>query len=743
MENKSVDAGDRFENEVPKLPGGSVVFLNGPGGCIAGDTVLRIRRGKTKKLYRYTIEEFFNYFHGGRRKGLKFNWSSKPTQMMSHESQTGKVDYYDVENVIYSGVKPTIRIKTDGGRELTCTRCHPLLTPEGYIKAGDLAIGSAIVVRGSLKTIPTGKKRGRSKRVTVEGLKYYSSGYRKFVKDKLTGKVYEYQRSQRARLVIEAGMNGMHLDEYVHKLKTDPDFVYVTLDKTLVVHHKNENPMDDRPDNLQVMTKKEHDLHHAGINPFNKIWTGEDRISSIEDGESIKTYDIKMSDAHPNFILENGLIIHNSGKTYRLNRVTESLSNVLVVAFTGNAALLARGATAHSTFGIPTDGILDPNIPPSGVQRRRYTDKSTRFFGKKKTAVLAAASWIVVDEASMMRCDMLDFMDKVMRNAKKKPEVPFGGANVILVGDRGQIPPVITAKDRVALCRYDYEAPFDALSAKVFETIKIKMYHLTKIWRQENPIEANILCRVRTGTQTQADLDAINHNIREAAPLGATTLCATNAAVNRINERKLNELSGKLYTFTSKKSGSLKKKIKDAPIQLKIGARVIIQSNGESGSGVNKLKFTNGDQGVFEGVDKHGRLIIHRDRDGEHIYLKHKKLEDIDYYTKEELDYTEDGGEIVRDVICEKVKGRFSQFPVRLGYAMTGHKSQGQTLNKVHIVLGNRRSRVLDQEGVVYVMLSRVTSLKNLSLDRELTMADIKANPKLKDEERDQQFELL
>jgi len=477
--------------------------------------------------------------------------------------------------------------------------------------------------------------------------------------------------------------------------------------------------------------------------------------------EQFQTAVMKASKGEVFFLTGGGGV----GKTHELKKVVEKLTNVVIFAFTGDAALLARGKTGNSTFGIPTDKRWNPAIRTAyAIDKARSTDKYTKGFrGRycKKTKkfkksnrqqVLEACNYLVCDESSMAPGDHGDSIDVIMRDAKKEPHLPFGGCVVILVGDRGQIPPVIDKDDEKTLLGYGYKAPFDFFTARVFEKVEIQRFQLTKIHRQKNLIDGNRLNRVRIGSQTQQDLDRFNENICSVAPEGATVLCCENKDAARINSEKLRTLNGSLYSFKTRLTGTLLKKHNakekkigrriDTSIYLKKNCRVIVASNGTCHHDGPYLDYVNGDQGTFHGVTPKGKLIVYIPRLRAEIYISVKKLEDVQQsVVKDGLKKINDRGEeMVSDLLVEKVVGTYQQFPIRLGYAMSGHKAQGKTLTRVHIYLGkDYRSPVLKTYGYIYVLLSRVTSLDNLSLDRELEMEDIMTSPELIKEEAQQQ----
>jgi hypothetical protein len=254
---------------------------------------------------------------------------------------------------------------------------------------------------------------------------------------------------------------------------------------------------------------------------------------------------------------------------------------------------------------------------------------------------------------------------------------------------------------------------------------------LSKIYRQSNPIEGAVLSRIREGTQTDIDLRILNSRIGNA-PWDATTLSPYNRIVDSINQARYDSLTTDAYEFHSKKTGTYK--TASGPLndilRLKEGCRVLIKSNMKYPiKGIDQV-VVNGDSGAFLGVDKHDRLVILRDSDGEEVYVKPKKFEKPRVKAVENED-----GEVE---LVESIAGKFTQYPVVLGYAMTIHKSQGSTMNRVHLELPSGKPFA---PGLLYVALSRVRSFKDLTLSREIRHSDIVPPVGLKTA-RTQQYEL-
>jgi len=255
-------------------------------------------------------------------------------------------------------------------------------------------------------------------------------------------------------------------------------------------------------------------------------------------------------------------------------------------------------------------------------------------------------------------------------------------------------------------------------------------FYLTRIFRQENPLESRILSRIRTGTQTDMDLEEINkrvlpqpHNALILTPFTATRDWDNQVGLGAIQTRRL-------FEFHSTRTGTMrKKKFKGIPdvLMLKMGCRVVIKNNMNYKVKGIEQRVVNGETGTFQGVDKYERLIILRDRDQEHVYVKAKKFEDI----KHEVIETDEGKEII-----DKKTGFFKQYPIDLAYAMTFHGAQGSTLDRVHIDLpppGNSFMR--KTPGLLYVGLSRVRAFKDLTLSRPLLHSDIVVSSAVKRDE--------
>ena len=406
-----------------------------------------------------------------------------------------------------------------------------------------------------------------------------------------------------------------------------------------------------------------------------------------------------------------------SGKSVVVNELKKVSSRIVYCAPTGLAASLIGGQTVHKTFGMPSGFPLDPNVKCTVLRR---SDISTRFFGGKKAAPLVNADWIVVDECSMLRADHLDFIDSALQHARKSSR-PFGGCGMLLVGDNGQLPPVASSKDEEAFKAWEYEAPYGIDQSRSLRGVKT--YSLTRIFRQQSRAEGELFSRIRTGQQSNLDLRILNNCVGRPHPR-SVTLTPYRAIAKRVNERELSKLDGEEFEFTvEKKDWAGEDPVK--PLKLRRGARVVVKANGSWKVGNELQSCVNGDQGTYYGVDKYGRMLI--DVDGRGMINLPKKV------------WTQHKWTVGPSMDLEQVKsGQFKAFPVVLGWAMTIHSSQGSTLSRVYIDLPPTKPFTT---GLLYVAISRVTSMAGLRLSRKVRHEDVASA--VKGEIKDDQEELF
>lgn len=390
-----------------------------------------------------------------------------------------------------------------------------------------------------------------------------------------------------------------------------------------------------------------------------------------------------------------------SGKSVVVNELKRVSNNIIYCAPTGLASSLIGGQTVHKTFGMPSGFPLDPNVKCTILRR---SEISTKFFGGKKAAPLVSADWIVVDECSMLRADHLDFINSALQHARGS-SAPFGGCGILLVGDNGQLPPVASGGDIEAFNQWGYSEPYGIDQSRSLEGVKT--YSLTRIFRQQSRAEGELFSRIRTAQQSNLDLRILNRCVGRPHPR-SVTLTPYRAIAKRVNERELSKLNGEEFEFTVEKKGWVgEDPVK--PLKLRRGARVVVKANGSWKAAGDHQSCVNGDQGTYYGVDKYGRMLI--DVDGRGVINLPKKV------------WAQHKWTVGPSMDLEQVKsGQFKAFPVVLGWAMTIHSSQGSTLKRVYIDLPPTKPFTT---GLLYVAISRVTSMAGLRLSRKVRHADV------------------
>jgi hypothetical protein len=312
------------------------VMLLGVPGCLADDTYVSYLRGKRKGgARRLPIAEFcekFNNQTGTKDDGGKTWQTGFDTHLHSFDEQTGEISYNKVKSVWFSGEKPCIRVETADGGCVTLTTDHPILVADGSFKeAGEIAVGDELLIKGDMLPRKLKTKRGYGRRAEVSGLTYHPFGQIKKTTDPKSGKVYEYKRARRARLVLEAKMNGVSYTEFVMALKHDGERckTFKFLPTTFDVHHDDENTLADVPSNLDALEHAEHTRHHTSTKTLNVEYCRTTRVVRIDDAGVRKTYDIEMESPH-NFVVNDGIIVHNCGKSAICKAVGAEFDRVVI-----------------------------------------------------------------------------------------------------------------------------------------------------------------------------------------------------------------------------------------------------------------------------------------------------------------------------------------------------------------------------------------------------------------------------
>lgn len=392
-----------------------------------------------------------------------------------------------------------------------------------------------------------------------------------------------------------------------------------------------------------------------------------------------------------------------TGKSTFLKHITRTTrKKYVVLAPTGIAAVNAGGQTLHSFFHIPLKPLLsdDPEFEESRLSKRM---KYTRRFIK----MLRNLELIIIDEISMVRADIIDFIDKLLRHYCKK-DLPFGGKQLLMVGDVFQLEPVVTAQTREIL-RREYSG-FYFFCAKVFLQIELVPIELRKVYRQNNPAFIQMLDRVRIGRPTPADLASINSRVGKTADEKAITMtiATRREIVDYINESHLDAIKAKAYTFKAEVEGDFPESSfpTDKELTLKKGAQVVFIRNDQ------EHRWVNGTIGTVADISASSLKVT--DENGETFLLEPETWNNVEFSYDEK-----------NKSVTENVKGSFRQFPVKLAWALTIHKSQGLTFNNIIIDVGPGAFT----GGQSYVALSRCTSLEGITMASPIRPSDIYVSP--------------
>lgn len=394
-----------------------------------------------------------------------------------------------------------------------------------------------------------------------------------------------------------------------------------------------------------------------------------------------------------------------TGKSTFLKYIcTQTHKKYVVVAPTGIAAINAGGQTMHSFFKIPFRPLL-PDDPDLSTKDGRIYDFLK--YRKNHQKLIKELELLIIDEVSMLRVDILDFIDRVLRVFSGNMQLPFGGKQLLMVGDVFQLEPVVKGEEWGILKRF-YQTPF-FFSARVFRNLPLVQIELKKVYRQNNPEFVNLLDRIRVNALKQEDISIINRRYSPTynAPIDELfiTLATRRNTVDYINDSRLAELEGEEITFEGVVMGDFPESALPTPreLVLKENAQVMFIKNDSP-----ERRWFNGSLGRIDQINEEG---IYVRLENDELYLVEKEI-----WRNLRYKYDEKNNRIIEDEI-----GSYQQYPLKLAWAITVHKSQGLTFDKVMIDFTGGAFA----GGQLYVALSRCRSLEGIIMKSQVTPRDV------------------
>ena len=377
--------------------------------------------------------------------------------------------------------------------------------------------------------------------------------------------------------------------------------------------------------------------------------------------------------------------------------VSRTRKKVAVLAPTGVAAVNVGGQTIHSFFHFRPDVTLGKIKKPWGEQKRLYEELDA----------------LVIDEASMVRADLFDCMDRSLRLSRGQKNMPFGGVRIILFGDLYQLAPVVTGKEK-AMFAGNYPSPY-FFDSQAFAAADFELLELEKIYRQSDASFISLLNAIRNNSAGESELQLLNarKSVRPQSSEGGlcVTLATTNQIADAINERELSSIRAQLHEFKARVKGDFGGEYFPARelLRVKEGAQVMLLNN-DSGN-----RWVNGTVGVVTGFEHSvdGWTICVRLQDGSDVKVAHHTWTVFEYFY-----------DARKGALDSRTIGSFTQYPLNLAWAVTIHKSQGKTFDRVHVDIGSGTFT----PGQLYVALSRCRTIGGISLEKPVQKKHIFAD---------------